>query len=667
MRIKTKIILGFSAMLAVSAATGAWTTIMAEREITIKNRLVSGEVPSMVTMLKLDSLVHEALSAHRGYIILGTEEMRERRREAWDEIGELRTGLNDVLLDVGFEENDLMRLDELLAHYRTGQDSIEAVAHQPQNYPAHVLYRTDIAPFLAEALLTLDASLNRITSSAATATASSAGSESNAEADANANVNANANAADPLRLIATNKSLVKLESSLVHLEASALRFLMDGTETEAAELRRTAKAARDAATVAQSRVTAFDPSEGQTLKRLHADLESLNPALTSLIDLRQASSWNTAIEICSTEVTPAAAEVNALLRSMLTKMDQSMNVDAAALHAAASATRSAAIGATVVIGVLAAVMGIGLIRAVMGPVSRLATRCQELSSGDGDLTFRLDVRTDDELGDLGRHLDSFIGGIEDLVSRVKSTNGTIREASDRTRTVGEHIRQSAEEQASGLDDIRGLARKLDDAAGAARDEVVQAAGLGATTRDQAETGRESMRNLQEAMQDINQSSDDVAKVVDTIEAIAFQTNLLALNAAVEAARAGDAGKGFAVVAEEVRSLAQRSAAAAGETRSLIDRAVDRSRHGSRISQEVSASLTGIVEASSNSADALARACDESQRQLEHLSVVNQEIERAAEVPKANVVRSRELEADAALTAEQSAAVGELVGGFRTRA
>ncbi len=165
--------------------------------------------------------------------------------------------------------------------------------------------------------------------------------------------------------------------------------------------------------------------------------------------------------------------------------------------------------------------------------------------------------------------------------------GTVRRSSATVAEGSAAQASSLEETSATLEEIAGMTR-------ANADNAARAQHSAADTRTAAEQGSEQMRRLDEAMAALRTSSQDVTRIIKTIDEIAFQTNILALNAAVEAARAGEAGAGFAVVAEEVRNLAQRSAAAARETTEKITHSGARTAAGATISGEVGKTLEGIL-------------------------------------------------------------------------
>jgi methyl-accepting chemotaxis protein len=167
--------------------------------------------------------------------------------------------------------------------------------------------------------------------------------------------------------------------------------------------------------------------------------------------------------------------------------------------------------------------------------------------------------------------------------------------------------------------------------------------------------------LLEAVRDIKQSGDDTAKILKDIDEIAFQTNLLALNAAVEAARAGEAGKGFAVVAEEVRNLAQRSAAAAKKTADLINNSQKSSENGVNLAEETAQSIEKIAEASMKIeiiVDEIAKAAYE---QANGVSQVNIAIGSLDQVTQSNASQSEELAASSEELSSQALSINDLVG------
>jgi predicted PurR-regulated permease PerM len=177
--------------------------------------------------------------------------------------------------------------------------------------------------------------------------------------------------------------------------------------------------------------------------------------------------------------------------------------------------------------------------------------------------------------------------------------------------------------------------------------------LSEKTNDFAHAGCEEMANMKSSMAVIKQSSDDISKIIKVIDDIAFQTNILALNAAVEAARAGDAGAGFAVVAEEVRNLAQRSATAAKDTTSIIDKNITLSRVGVEISNSVSKSLeeiknnakkvTELVKDITTASDEQARGSDQFSHAMMH---IDQSIQRNVSAATESAVTSHAVKTQA---------------------
>lgn len=177
-------------------------------------------------------------------------------------------------------------------------------------------------------------------------------------------------------------------------------------------------------------------------------------------------------------------------------------------------------------------------------------------------------------------VDAQVGGVSSASSQIASGNNDL---SQRTELAA----SSLEETASAMEELHGTVRSTADAANEAAKQASQASKAAAS-------GGEIVGQVVTTMDEIATSSRRISDIIGTIDGIAFQTNILALNAAVEAARAGEAGRGFAVVASEVRALAQRSAEAAREIKSLIGSSVDRVDSGSQLVGRAGAVMQGIV-------------------------------------------------------------------------
>jgi methyl-accepting chemotaxis protein len=238
-------------------------------------------------------------------------------------------------------------------------------------------------------------------------------------------------------------------------------------------------------------------------------------------------------------------------------------------------------------------------------------------------------------------------------AQVSSASGLVAESSQSMAAGATEQAASMEEIAASLQELAAMTHQNTESAARARSLATQA-------QHDADSGHASVNNLCEAIAAIKHSADESAGIVKAIQEIAFQTNMLALNAAVEAARAGDAGKGFAVVAEEVRSLAQRAAAAAQGTSELIGESVTKAERGVAISREVTEAFARIAEGARNTNEIMAEVAAAGREQAQGIDQVNTGMSQLDQVTQSNAACSEESAAAAEELSAQAAAMLETV-------
>ena len=274
---------------------------------------------------------------------------------------------------------------------------------------------------------------------------------------------------------------------------------------------------------------------------------------------------------------------------------------------------------------LAATLGFGIFvaRLLSHQLRRAVTVAETVASGD--LTSAIDSRAGDETGQLLRALGDMNGSLVKIVGQVRAGTDAIASSSSKISEGNAHLSQRTGQQATALEQTAGAMVQLTGTAQRNAEHARQANGLAASASEVARQGGDVVDRVVHTMGAINDSSRKIGDIIGVIEGIAFQTNILALNAAVEAARAGEQGRGFAVVATEVRSLAQRSAAAAKEIKTLISDSVEQVGLGSKLVDQTGATMHEIVASVQRVTAIMADIVEASSQQTAGIAQVNHAI------------------------------------------
>jgi len=356
---------------------------------------------------------------------------------------------------------------------------------------------------------------------------------------------------------------------------------------------------------------------------------------------------------------------NALLEQIAESVkfqEESLRDDLASVRANSAKTRNVFLGlvAAISLGLIALAWYLGMeLRARVREARETAERVR-----DGDFTREVVDYKHDEFSPLISAMSDMQISLAKVVGDVRTNAENVAAASAQIAQGSQSLSQRTEEQASALQETAATMEQLGTTVKHTADNAQQANQLAQTASGVAVKGGEVVGQVVETMKGISDSSRRIADIIGTIDSIAFQTNILALNAAVEAARAGEQGRGFAVVASEVRSLAQRSAEAAKEIKSLIGASVERVERGTALVDEAGQTMNEVVESIRRVTEIVAEISTASVEQSTGVGQVGQAVSQMDQVTQQNATMVQESTAAAETLKSQAGALVQAVSEFK---
>jgi methyl-accepting chemotaxis protein len=314
---------------------------------------------------------------------------------------------------------------------------------------------------------------------------------------------------------------------------------------------------------------------------------------------------------------------------------------------------------SVVAGILLAWL---ITRSITRPMSQAVKLAQTVAAGD--LTSRIHITSKDETGILLQALKDMNDSLQRIVDEVRGGAETIATASNQIASGNHDLSSRTEEQASSLEETASSMEELTSTVKQSADNARQANSLAVSASEVAVKGGAVVSKVVDTMGSINESARKIVDIIGVIDGIAFQTNILALNAAVEAARAGEQGRGFAVVASEVRTLAQRSAAAAKEIKTLIGDSVAKVDAGTKLVDQAGTTMNDVVESIKRVADIMGEISAATHEQTSGIEQINQAIMQMDQVTQQNASLVEEAAAASEAMQEQAKNLAQAVSVFK---
>ncbi|MDP3521174.1 MAG: methyl-accepting chemotaxis protein [Hydrogenophaga sp.] len=410
--------------------------------------------------------------------------------------------------------------------------------------------------------------------------------------------------------------------------------------------------------------TALTNEEGRIVREAEALFRPANDAIDRLEAALRSMSGNARGQLDLFDgplylpVDPIGGKVSELIELQL-RVAAEINQSAAVQY---QWVRGLTVGLVGVALLVSALAGWLITRSITQPIAQAVQLAEAVASGD--LTRRMDARGRDELAALLRALGAMNDSLVRVVSEVRHSSDSIATGSTEIAAGNADLSSRTENQAANLEETAASMEQITATVSQNAETARHASELAAGASEAAARGGQVVGQVVSTMQEITASSQKIADIISVIDGIAFQTNILALNAAVEAARAGEQGRGFAVVAGEVRTLAQRSAAAAREIKVLIATSVDRVQLGSRLVGQAGESVGDIVVQVRRVTDLINAISAAGNEQSAGITQVGEALQQLDQVTQQNAALVEQSAAAADSLRQQAGRLAELVGVFR---
>jgi methyl-accepting chemotaxis protein len=382
----------------------------------------------------------------------------------------------------------------------------------------------------------------------------------------------------------------------------------------------------------------------------------------ALMDAKKAGNAEEAERLYKERFEPAVAIYQGKFEELLDLQRKAIDDTAHAIVAANAHQTQLCVILTVLLVAFGATCATLTARSITRPLGEAVEVAQTVAAGDLTTTFGTYGHC--EVGDLMRALQKMNDSLANVVFEVQSGMHAIQTASTEIASGNLDLSARTEQQAGSLEETASSVEELTATVRHNADNAGQANQLAQAASTVAGRGGDIVGKVVETMGSIDASSRKIVDIIGVIDGIAFQTNILALNAAVEAARAGEQGRGFAVVASEVRNLAQRSAAAAKEIKTLIGDSVDQVNAGATLVQQAGSTIKEVVDSVARVTDIMAEITEASREQSAGIDQVNEAITQMDRSTQENAALVEEAAAAASSMQEQAGHLAQVVARFR---